>query len=104
MAKAPSPGPRSSTPPRPRRPGRTPTTPATPERGDGRVPLERALSKLGLASRAEARRLILAGRATVGGAGGLELGRLAPGEHRTVPAAELAAVFPGAPLRMNRAR
>ena len=33
----------------------------------GRVPLDRALSKLGLASRAEARRLILDGRVTVDG-------------------------------------
>jgi 23S rRNA pseudouridine2605 synthase len=68
MAKAPSGGPRTSRPSRPRKPGRTPEAPATPARGDGRVPLERALSKLGLASRAEARRLILAGRATVDGA------------------------------------
>jgi 23S rRNA pseudouridine2605 synthase len=33
--------------------------------------------------------------------GGLGLGRLAPGEHRTVPVAELAAAFPGAPLRLR---
>src|SRR5262245_21737123 len=33
----------------------------------GHVPLDRALSKLGLASRAEARRLIAAGRVTVNG-------------------------------------
>jgi 23S rRNA pseudouridine2605 synthase len=37
------------------------------ESGGGRVPLERALSKLGLASRAEARRLVLAGRVEVNG-------------------------------------
>jgi 23S rRNA pseudouridine2605 synthase len=36
-------------------------------RGPGRVPLERALSKLGLASRSEARELILAGRVAVDG-------------------------------------
>jgi len=36
-------------------------------RGLGRVPLERALSKLGLASRSEARELILAGRVAVDG-------------------------------------
>ena len=37
------------------------------ERGRGRVPLERALSKLGLASRAEARELIRSGRVRIGG-------------------------------------
>jgi 23S rRNA pseudouridine2605 synthase len=36
-------------------------------RRPGHVPLDRALSKLGLASRADARRLILAGRVTVNG-------------------------------------
>src|SRR5437763_11058260 len=37
------------------------------ERGRGRVPLERALSKLGLASRGEARELIRSGRVRIGG-------------------------------------
>ena len=38
-----------------------------PTRRPGQVSLDRALSKLGLASRAEARRLIAAGRVSVGG-------------------------------------
>src|SRR5262245_13335698 len=45
-------------------------------RGTGRVPLARAISKLGLASRAEAIRLIQAGRVTVGGRGITDPGHL----------------------------
>ena len=41
--------------------------PKAPPRRPGRVPLERALSKLGLASRTQARRLIQAGRVAVDG-------------------------------------
>lgn len=48
--------------------GRAPRRPlATTSRRPGTVSLERALSKLGLASRSEARALILAGRVTVDG-------------------------------------
>jgi hypothetical protein len=78
----------------------------------GRVPLERALSKLGILSRAEARRCLLAGRVAVAGAvaldphlpvvperAALELDELAPGALRVLDAAEMRRAFgPSVPL------
>lgn len=64
--------------------------PARRRSGAPRVSLERALSKLGLASRSEARRLILAGRVSVNG-------RPAPDPARRVIPEQIAIAIDGRP-------